>query len=150
MEEKIMLNNQAQNSAPKQKSNTQYRDNILRKLCQDESRAIEICNAVTGTNFQTDAKVKLHELENSLVWRYNDTAIAVEDELLVMIEHSTIVTPNIPLRLLSYVTDILYTWYVVTKELYKTKVYKIPTPKFYLLFTKVAKSTYTSLSHQQY
>jgi len=44
-----------ENSVPKQKSSTQYRDNILRKLCQDESRAIEFCNAVTGLNYPEDA-----------------------------------------------------------------------------------------------
>jgi len=143
-----MLKNKAQNSAPKQKSKTQYRDNILRKLCQDKSRAIELCNAITGSNYQADAKVKLHELENSLVWRYNDTAIEVEDELLVMIEHSTTVSPNIPLRLLSYVTDILYTWIVITDELYSSKILKIPTPKFYLLYngTEVLKEKTLKLS----
>jgi len=119
---------------PKQKSKEQYRDHILRKLCQDGSRIIELCNAVTGSNYSADTKVKLHNLENSLVRRYNDIAVAVEDELLVMIEHSTNVSPNMPLRLLSYTTDILYTWYVVVKELYKNKIFKIPTPKFYLLY----------------
>jgi len=96
-------------SAPKQKSKTQYRDNIIRKLCKDESRAVELCNAITGSNYSEDAKVNLYNLEDSLYWRFNDVAIAIEDELLVMIEHSTIVSPNMPLRLLSYATDIIYT-----------------------------------------
>ena len=122
------------NKLPKQKSKEQYRDHILRKLCQDESRAVELCNAITGSNYSTDAKVKLYDLESSLVWRYNDVAIAVEDELLIMIEHSTSVSPNMPLRLLSYATDILYTWIVLTEELYSNKIFKLPTPKFYMLY----------------
>jgi len=75
------------NQAPKQKSDTKYRDNILRKLCRDETRAIEVCNAVTGLDYSAKAKVRLYDLDHSLALRYNDVAIAVEDELLFMVEH---------------------------------------------------------------
>jgi len=122
------------NQAPKQKSSTTYRDTILRKLCQDETRAIELCNAVTGSNYSEDSKVLLCDLDSSLVWRYNDVAIAVEDELLFMVEHQSSISRNLPLRFLSYATDILYSWFVQTDKLYPNKLHKIPTPRFYVLY----------------
>jgi len=95
----------ANDTEPKQKSKSQYRDHILRKLCREESRFIEVCNAVTGSNYSADAKSKLYNLEDSLVSRFNDIAIEVDDELLVMIEHSTTISANMPLRMLDYVTS---------------------------------------------
>lgn len=120
--------------APKQKSSRNYRDTILRKLCQDETEAIALCNAITGSNYSADSKVLLCDLDSSLMWRYNDIAIAVENELLCMFEHQSSISTNLPLRFLSYVADILYSWFVQTEKLYSSKLYKIPTPKFYVLY----------------
>lgn len=125
----------AKNKVRKQdKSKPQYRDNLMRKLFKDEGRAIELCNAITGSNYPLDTKVALCDLDNSLTKRYNDLAFAIEDQLLLMIEHQSVISPNMPLRLLSYVTEILYIWFVQVKELYKKKLYQIPTPKLYVLY----------------
>jgi len=117
-----------------QKSEVQYRDTLIRKLFEDKERAIELCNAITGSNFPRDTKVILCDLDNSLTRRYNDLAFAIDDQLLFMIEHQSTISPNLPLRFLSYVTDILYAWFVQVKELYKKKLYQIPVPKLYVLY----------------
>ncbi|MCL1884758.1 MAG: hypothetical protein FWF81_13525 [Defluviitaleaceae bacterium] len=39
-----------------------------------------------------------------------------------------------PLRLLPFATDILYTWLSDKKALYKNSLATIPTPKFYVLY----------------
>lgn len=122
------------NRAVSQKTKTQYRDNILRKLCRDRHRAIEVVNAITGSNYDTSAKVGLHELESSLLWRYNDIAISIDDQLLVMIEHQSRINPNMPTRLLSYFVDVLNAEFVRTEQLYPNRIHKIPTPHFFVLY----------------
>ena len=120
-----------------EKSTHKYRDSILRAICQDKSKAIEIINAITGSNYEDDAKVELHDLESSLARRYNDVAISIYDELLLLIEHQSTINPNMPFRLLSYLVDILHAWFVKMEDLYSGKVHKIPTPRFYVFYNGV-------------
>jgi len=39
-----------------------------------------------------------------------------------------------PLRFLSYSTDTYYSWFVDMKQIHKRAIFKIPTPKFYVLY----------------
>jgi len=121
-------------TAEKQKSETQYRDTLLRKLFEEKTRTIELCNAVTGSNYTEDTEVILCDLDSSLTWRYNDLAFAIDDKLLFMIEHQSTISPNLPLRFLSYVSDVLSLFFVENNELYKNNLYKIPAPKLYVLY----------------
>jgi len=117
-----------------QKSGDDVKDTFFRKLFSEKERAIELCNALEGTNYPPNAHMVLCNLEESLLRRYNDCAIAVENQLLVFSEHQSTLNRNMPLRLLSYATDVLYTWFVKMKEIYKEQLFKIPTPKFYVLY----------------
>ena len=133
-EQKNVLMNQETDQKQLQKSETQYRDTFIRKLFEEKERVIELCNAVTDSNYSLDTRVIVCDLDNSLTRRYNDLAFAIDDQLLFMIEHQSTISPNLPLRFLSYVTDILYAWFVQVKELYKKKLYQIPSPKLYVLY----------------
>ena len=122
------------NLAVREKSTHKYRDNILRKLCQNKALAIEVVNAITGSNYENNVEVKVRDLESTLLRRYNDIAISIDNELLVMIEHQSTINLNMPFRLLSYCIDVLHAWYVESEDLYSGKLHKIPTPKFYMLY----------------
>ena len=126
--------NLAINVTPKQKSDTKYSDTFIRALFQDKKRAIELCNAVTGSNYAIHTEVMLCNLDHTLLKRYNDLAFAIDDQLLFMVEHQSTISPNLPLRFLSYLTDILYSWFVKVDELYGKKLCQIPTPKLYVLY----------------
>ena len=118
----------------KDKSKKQYRDTVIRTLFKDKSRAIELCNAVTGSNYTDDIDVLLCDLDHSLLLRYNDLAFAIDGQLLFMVEHQTEISPNLPLRYLSYINDILFTWFVDVEKLYGRTLRKIPAPKCYVLY----------------
>jgi len=134
----MQSNDSILNAAPKSKSDIKYRNTFIRTLFQDEKRAIELCNAITGSNYPENTKIEICDLDNSLVWRYNDLAFAIDNQLLFMVEHQSSISPNLPLRFLSYITDIYYSWFVKTDELYSKKLYKIPTPKCYVLYNGIA------------
>jgi hypothetical protein len=114
----------------KQKSGTAYKDTLFRKLYCDEKRAIELCNALEGTNYPLNTKVKVYNMEESLALRYNDSIIGIEGKLLVFSEQQSTINPNMPLRFLAYAADAIYSWFVDIQGLYKGRLYKIPTPKF--------------------
>ena len=118
----------------KQKSTHKYKDTLFRTLFSEKSRAIELCNAVAGTNYGKDAAVTIHDMENALLRRYNDLIAAFEDQLIAMFEHQSTINPNMPLRFLPNITDALYSWYVDVEKIYKSTTLKIPTPQFYVLY----------------
>jgi len=118
----------------KQNSQATYKDTLFRSLFREEHRAIELCNALEGTNYPQNAKVRLCNLEDSLALRYNDSAIAIENELLVFSEHQSTLNPNVPLRFIPYTANTLFSWFVESRELYKNTQAMIPTPKYYVLY----------------
>jgi len=74
-----------------QKSTKKYADTVFRKLFNNKKRAIELCNAIVGTNYPETAAIKICTLNpDSLLARYNDLAFCVENQLLVMSEHQRI------------------------------------------------------------
>ena len=126
------------NSKPitaEQKSNREFKDTFFRTLFHEEDRALELCNAVEGTNFPKGTPLKFYTFgDNSLTRRNNDFAVVVNDQLLTFQDHQSTINPNMPLRLLPSAAEILYTWLVDKKSLYKNKLVTIPTPKFYVLY----------------
>ena len=125
--------------AAKQSSSPSYRDTLFRTLFSDEERAIELCNAVAGTSFPPGTPVTMCGLKSSLLRRYNDLAVAVKGQIIVMIEHQSTVNPNMPLRFLKYLADELYSSFVKGDEIYRSTVLKIPTPQFYVLYNGTKK-----------
>ena len=118
----------------KQKSDPKFKDTLFRTLFGEKERAIELCNAVAGTNYTRDASVVLCDTGSSLLRRYNDLAFAFENELIVLYEHQSTLNPNMPLRFLSHITDTLFSWFVDGGKVYGKRVQKIPTPQFYVLY----------------
>jgi len=125
----------------KQKSGNNVKDTLFRMLFSEKARAIELCNALEGTNYPPDTHAMVCNLEDSLLRRYNDAAIAIENKLILFSEHQSSFNPNMPIRLLSYATDVYYTWFVKMKEVYKDQLFKIPAPKFYVLYNGEKKLT---------
>jgi len=121
----------------KEKSGKKYKDTVIRKLFKEKDRAIELCNAVTNSNYTKDVNVQLCDLDSSLLLRYNDLAFAIDGQLLFMVEHQSGISSNLPVRFLSYITDILYAWFIETDKLYGTTLRKIPAPKCYVLYNGI-------------
>jgi hypothetical protein len=137
MREVFDARDEARAKAPKDKSGLKYKDTLMRMLFKDPERAVELVNAITGSNYTEDNHVVMCDLGYSLLKRYNDLAFVVDNQLLFMIEHQSSINPNMPLRFLSYMTDVLYTWFVKVDKLYGKKLHPIPVPKFYVLYNGV-------------
>ncbi|MCL2322503.1 MAG: hypothetical protein FWC47_10445 [Oscillospiraceae bacterium] len=79
-----------------QKSSKKYADTAFRTLFNNEKKAIELCNAIVGTNYPENAALKICTLSSdSLLSHYNDLAFCVENQLLVMSEHKSTLNINI-------------------------------------------------------
>ena len=123
-----------------------YKDTVFRKLFHDEKRAIELCNAVAGTNYPDDVPVEIYSLDSgSLLARYNDVAFSIDSEVIVMCEHQSTISPNMALRFLAYISNTIYKNFALGRKLYSRKLLKIPTPKFYVLYNGKEKLKETTL-----
>jgi len=118
-----------------QKSNRKFKDTFFRTLFLEKARAVELYNALEDTDFPLDTPIQFFTGgDRSLTRRNNDLAYTINDQLLSIADHQATINPNMPLRMLPIATDILYTWQVDKKKLYRSTLLTIPTPKFYVLY----------------
>ena len=65
---------------------------------------------------------------------YNDITVMVNDQFILMIEHQSTINPNMPLRLLEYVTRI-YGNKVDSKTKFSNKLIPLAKPEFFVFYT---------------
>jgi hypothetical protein len=124
-----------------QGTNAKFRDTFFRSLFREETRALELYNAVTGES--STGAITLYE-DDEFWARQNDLAFSVDDRLVVMCEHQSSWNPNMPLRMLLYFAQILRAQVVGDHRVYSRVQVSIPAPKFFVLYngpTKLDRQT---------
>jgi len=116
-----------------QKTGRQYKDTLFRTLFGDSKNFLELYNAIADDHYPADTMV-MPCPSNDLLAKYNDLAACIGNQLIVFFEHQSTGSKNLPLRLLSYASDIFYLHIVDRDKLYGSAQVKIPTPKFYVLY----------------
>ena len=97
---------------------------------------LSLYNALHGTNLQVDnTRLERVNLEQVLYMDYyNDIAVMVNDQFILMIEHQSTINPNMPLRLLEYVTRI-YGNKVDSKTKFSNQLIPLAKPEFIVFYT---------------
>ena len=97
---------------------------------------LSLYNALHGTNLQVETtKLERVNLEQVLYMDYyNDIAVMVNDQFILMIEHQATINPNMPLRLLEYVTRI-YGNKVDSKTKFSNQLIPLAKPEFFVFYT---------------
>ena len=97
---------------------------------------LSLYNALHGTNLQVETtKLERVNLEQVLYMDYyNDIAVMVNDQFILMIEHQSTINPNMPLRLLEYVTRI-YGNRIDSKTKFSNQLIPLAKPEFFVFYT---------------
>ncbi|MEE0133099.1 MAG: Rpn family recombination-promoting nuclease/putative transposase [Treponema sp.] len=97
---------------------------------------LSLYNAIHGTNLQVETtKLERVNLEQVLYMDYyNDIAVMVNDQFIMMIEHQSSINPNMPLRLLEYVTRI-YGNMIDSKSKFSNQLIPLAKPEFIVFYT---------------
>jgi hypothetical protein len=113
--------------------NREYKSDVFSMLMEDKRNALQVYNAVNGSDYDDPEVVEICTLDRgiSLTIR-NDVAFVVDANLSVY-EHQSTVCPNMPLRSLIYVTEILKTM-TRSDNIFSKRLLKIPTPKFAVFY----------------
>ena len=118
------------------KAQRNYKDTFFRMLFKEKENLLSLYNALNGTDYTDVDELEIATLENAVYMNYkNDVSFVFEHELLLY-EHQSTVNPNMPLRDLFYVTDILQKR-TYNKDLYSTKRIRIPAPRFVVFYNGV-------------
>ena len=97
---------------------------------------LSLYNAIHGTNLQVETtKLERVNLEQVLYMDYyNDIAVMVNDQFILMIEHQATINPNMPLRLLEYITRI-YGNRIDSKSKFSNQLIPLAKPEFVVFYT---------------
>ena len=102
-------------------------------LFKDKENLLSLYNALNGTDYTDVDGLEITTLENAVYMNYkNDVSFVFEHELMLY-EHQSTVNPNMPLRDLFYVTDILKKK-TYDQDPYSSKLIQIPTPRFVVFY----------------
>ena len=112
-----------------------YRDTLFRMLYQNKKRLLSLFNAVNGTHYDNPDDLTITTLEGVLYLGMKNDVSCIIDMMMQLYEHQSTVNPNMPLRNLFYVSDLLQKYiYEEGIDIYSRKQIKIPTPKFVVFY----------------
>jgi hypothetical protein len=119
----------------KSAANRAYKDTVFRKLfSSDRKYLIEVYNAVFGAHYSDDTEVIIRTLKSVLRGGLkNDLAFELGKTLIVLIEHQSTISPNLPLRMLYYIVE-TYGEMIKNKALYHPEPVPLAYPVFVVFY----------------
>ncbi|MBR1450211.1 MAG: hypothetical protein IJ591_00680, partial [Lachnospiraceae bacterium] len=118
----------------KKKVNKKFKDTVFRLLFgKDRNELLKLYNAVNGSNYTNADELEINTLEDAIFVNMKNDVSFVFQDYLNLYEHQSTPNPNLPLRDLFYVADLLQE---MTDELniYGGSILKIPTPHFIMFY----------------
>lgn len=113
-------------------ANKEYKSDVFSMLLQDKKRAMEIYNAINGTDYDDPELVEMTTLDDkSFSLTVRNDASFILDANLSLYEHQSTYCPNMPLRDLLYFASIIQKRIKAQKrDIYGGRILKIPVPHF--------------------
>lgn len=142
------------NTEKTKKENRKHKDSLFVDYFSKDrdwkQHFLSLYNALHGTDLQVETtRLERVNLEQVLYMDYyNDIAVMVNDQFIMMIEHQTTINPNMPLRLLEYVSRI-YGNMIDSKSKFSTQLIPLAKPEFIVFYTgkeNIPPETYLHLS----
>ena len=124
--------------------NREFKSDVFGMLMEEPKYALEVYNALNHSDYRDPELIEVCNLERGISLSVRNDAAFILDMNLSVYEHESTVCPNMPLRELIYVTNILEQW-VKKQNLYGRKLVKIPTPRL-RCFTMGWRSSQSSIS----
>ena len=110
-----------------------YKDRMFRMIFSEKEKLLELYNAVSGKNYKDPDLLTINTLENAIYMSMKNDISFLIDSRLSLYEHQSTYNPNMPLRLLHYISD-LYESMVNPIKLYKSSPVQIPPPRFIVFY----------------
>lgn len=117
-----------------EKAKKNYKDGIFRSLFNNEDELRKLYNALSGKNYPDDTPIEIVTLDNVIFNELkNDIAFLLDDRFIILTEHQSTLSPNLPLRMFCYLAR-EYEKLSYTKAVYSYRPVIIPTPELYVFY----------------
>jgi predicted transposase/invertase (TIGR01784 family) len=111
-----------------------HKASVFTSLFSDPDVLRELYSAIEGITIPHDIPVVINTLSGVLYpTQENDVSFLIDNRLVVLIEHQSTISENMPLRLLEYVEHI-YEKTIDLEKKYQKNMIKIPRPEFIVLY----------------
>lgn len=110
-----------------------YKDTMFRMVFREKTNLLSLYNALNGTSYTDVDDLEITTLENAVYMNYKNDISFVFDFELMLYEHQSTVNPNMPLRDLIYVTEVLQER-IKDANLYSSSLIPLPTPRFVVFY----------------
>jgi len=117
-----------------------YKDSLFRSLFGNEKSALELYNALHGTDYsERDTKITINTLgESHFTPHKNDLSFIINGKLVVLVEHQSSINENMPFRFLQPIARIFENNIPDKKAVYRKALIKLPRPEFIVLYNGTA------------
>lgn len=113
--------------------NREYRSDVFSMLMEDKSYALQVYNALNGSDYDDPQQVEVLSLEGGISLSIRTDCAFIVDMNLNIYEHQSTYNPNMPLRLLVYFTSYVKNM-IKGRYVFGPKLIKIPTPHFAVFY----------------
>jgi len=117
-----------------------YKDSLFRSLFANEKSALELYNALHGTDYhEQDTEITINTLGESLFMPHkNDLSFIINGKLVLMVEHQATINENMPFRFLQPIARIFENGIPDKKTIYRKALIRLPRPEFIVLYNGTA------------
>ena len=113
--------------------NRKYKARVFELLFSNKKELLSLYNAANKSNYTDSELLEINTLDNAIyIGMRNDVSFII-DSRINLYEHQSTYSPNLPLRFLMYISDLL-SGMVKGKKLYSKTQIKIPTPHFLIFY----------------
>ena len=122
------------------KENREYKSDVFSMLMEDKANALEVYNALNGSDYTDPEEVELVHLEKGVSLSIRNDASYIIDMNFNFYEHQSTYSGNMPLRSMIYFVNALDDWLKENEhDLFGRKRIMIPTPHFVVFYNGVEK-----------
>ncbi len=115
---------------------TTHKDRVFKIIFQEKEKLLSLYNALAGTKYEDVDALEINTLEDAVyIGMKNDLSFILDGRMSLFEQQST-ANPNMPLRGLFYIAD-LYKQKYSGKQLYSTRLIKIPTPQYIVFYNGI-------------
>ena len=115
-----------------------YKDTVFVTVFKEKKCLLELYNALFDTNYDENTPINIVTIKDVLFRTLkNDVAFTLGEHFIILVEHQSTFSENLPLRDLLYIST-LFKRMIDTKRLYRKKALMIPRPQFIVLYNGTA------------
>jgi len=114
--------------------NIKHKNSVFSSLFSEPEILRELYSAIKDVEVPEHAIIDINTLSDALfMGQINDVSFTIDNRIVVLIEHQSTISNNVPTRLLMYIGRV-YEKILDREKLYQKNLVKIPTPEFIVLY----------------